>query len=57
MFMNFSNFILYAVYTKMVVNHKQCIFIIYDSGSRKGTISQQMSKLDELKFISATWPN
>ena len=57
MFMNFSNFILYAVYTKMVVNHKQCIFIIYDSGSRKGTISQQMSKLNELKFISATWPN
>ena len=34
----FSNFLLLSVYHNMVINHEQCIFIIYKSAAGKETI-------------------
>ena len=49
--MNFSNFILWAVYPIMEIHHEQWIFTIYNSADRERNNSQQLSKLIELKLM------
>ena len=56
MFMNFLNFLLWAVYRSMVRHYEQGTFIIYDADGRERNNFQQLSKLIELKFISKTCP-
>ena len=52
MFMNFSIFLLWAVYPSMVIHQEQCIFVtiyIYDSASRERTIFNNYPTLIELE--------
>ena len=54
MFMDFSNFLIWAVWPSVVMHHEQGILIIYDSAGREKYNFQQLSKLIELRFISTT---
>ena len=50
--MNFSIFLLCAVYPSMVIHQEQCIFVtiyIYDSASRERTIFNNYPTLIELE--------
>ena len=52
--MKFSIFLLWVLYPSMVIHDEQGIFIIYDSPGRETNNFEQLSKLNELKFISTT---
>ena len=60
MFMKFSNFLFWEVYSSMVI-HGLYMFITYDSAGRERKNLQQLIKITNLtkikqKFISTTWP-
>ena len=50
--MNFSNFLRWAVYISMVINHEQHILLQHDSAGRERNNFQQLPKLIELIAIS-----
>ena len=56
-FFTFLKFSILGSISSMVIRHVQCTFITYDSAGTERNNFQQISKLIELKFISATWPH